>query len=161
MKYFRMGRRLFCVRLFHGMFGRNFWETVTKANIFMEDDGRYAPPSYYYNYHHKILHNSSCILVLTRNNNEITYCTATPVVRCATPIVHLWRIQRAVRRFIEERRSRMRMMRLVAVAMAFHSRLGGGTAAAAAGVLTTAVGSPLAVLPVDLFVNHCCCCCTS
>jgi hypothetical protein len=149
MKLFRMGRRLFSVQL-NGLGSSSSSSSETtevvvvvqtttttttiESSIVMND----AQSQHY-------------ILMMTwrrsnnnnnNNNNNtnhhyhhhtigMTYCTIIMQPHQVRPMVHLWRIQRAMRRF--------RSRRLVAVAMAFHSRLG--------------VLSPLAVLPIDLFVT--------
>jgi hypothetical protein len=50
----------------------------------------------------------------------VAYCRIPPVLRGVTPIVHLWRIQRAVRNFL----ARRYQARTLALMMGLHERLG-------------------------------------
>jgi hypothetical protein len=106
--FFRKGRRLFCVQKTPALVGRHFWATLLRSDVdnfgtvsnmyllFM----RYRPPA-----------------------PEPSHGWAFPItafLNGATPIVHVWRIQRAVRQWLRRKWEE----RALAVMMMSHVRLG-------------------------------------
>lgn len=120
--FFSTGRRLLHVASCR--FGGHFWHAVIStpsrfSNMTVASD--------------KILRVYHLILDFDMDGGRgVAYSRIPHTLRAATPIVHLWRIQRAVRRFLADRFQR----RALALMMAFHARLG--------------AGSLLAALPEDL-----------
>ena len=108
--FFRKGRRLFCVQKTSALVGRHFWATLLRSDVdnFGADSEckmfflfmRYRPPA-----------------------PEPSRCWAFPIpafLHGVTPIVHVWRMQRAVRRWLRRKWEE----RALAVMMVSHVRLG-------------------------------------
>jgi hypothetical protein len=124
--FFRNGRRLFCVQNALKSVGRHFWAMLLRSDI--DNFGRESKYNMY--------------LLFMRYRPpapEPSHGWAFPItafLNGATPIVHLWRIQRAVRRWLTRRWEG----RSLALMMSSDLRLGGA--------------SGLALLPPDLVRQH-------
>ena len=111
--FFRKGRRLFCVQKTPAWLGRHFWATLLRSDV-----DNFGP----------CLHvtMSTMYLLFMRYRPpapEPSRCWAFPIpafLHGVTPIVHVWRIQRAVRQWLRRKWEE----RALAVMMVSHVRLG-------------------------------------
>lgn len=108
--FFRVDRCLFHVASCR--FGGHFWHAV--VNIPSSFSGLVVAPDKVLLLYHLILDFE------VEDGRGVAYCRIPHVLRGATPMVHLWRIQRAVRKFL----ARRFQTRALALMMAFHDRLG-------------------------------------
>ena len=108
---FRMGRRLFHVRMFDKGLGRHFWEMVVHNSPGLCSRTLYPD---------RLYHVQSLCFKL---NAPVRGGAAVPMqwnIAGVSLVVHMWRIQRAVRAHLRRRWEK----RALAVAMAAHHRLG-------------------------------------
>ena len=109
---FRLGRS-FCKAQNNNKYDDLFWrEFVTSSPLMTYRRGRYV--------HYRLLKTAH-----TPDLKALVFVT--PTVGAITPVVHVWRIQRAVRRFLQ---TRFEQQRTLALAMCYHKRLGSESAIA-------------------------------
>ena len=108
----RIKRKLYNVRSFGGCFGKHFWETIVLKRGYDTRIGALPWPK------HGVIYLS--IIVQLPGETPSMMVPMLSTVGGITPIVHVWRIQRAARRYIRRRFEE----RALAAAMATHPRLG-------------------------------------
>ena len=108
--FFRFGRRIYNVASCR--FGGHFWHAVVNTPAHFSGV-TVAVDRVLVLYHLLIDFEAG-------DGRGVAYSRIPPVLRGVTPIVHLWRIQRAVRRFL----ARRFQARSLALMMALHDRLG-------------------------------------
>ena len=122
----RFHRKLYNVRSFCDCFGKHFWETLVSRR----GDGTKITMLLWPRHHTTYL----AIRVRVQADTTGMMVPMLSTVGEITPIVHVWRIQRAARRYIRRRVEE----RALAAAMAAHPRLGANSGL-------------LAEIPCDIF----------
>jgi hypothetical protein len=115
--FYRCGRRLFCIHSFCRA-GRHFWPKVLQALTDLEVE--------------TLLPDGTQHMFFLNMRTHGMQFPLRPALRGIVPIIFLWRIQRAVRKWLDHRRE----VRSLTLMMVSHARLG--------------EESELALLPVDL-----------